>query len=547
MSRVHSTRGFFSFLVFTVFIFFFFYLAKTTRFRSLFLSFKEMLRMFRRSCLVPSQRRHPVRTPQRGVSWSNPVELLSSPVGLLGLLLGRRRTVSQSGSGPSPKEEEKKLEDKDSPPAFNKEAAALALVVLLVAAAWELAQRQWSLLSTKVKEMLYVTLEVRSHQEEYDMLMDWLSHCAKVGNGTTRNLSFKSHSGIVDGDDASDDDNGRDVEGGMSMEGKYIPGFGLHVIPFAGKSLWVTRSVDEAKKYQSNWHRAVDEVLTIVCLSRRRDTLDQLMMDVRRNWQLQAQKYVNIYVANPSVGGWDRLCRKAKRPLDTLYLPSATMNVVEELQRFLQSGEKYARLGVPWRRGYLFDGPPGTGKSSLIFGLAGHFGLPLHILSLKDKGMTDTQLLKSVNSVPRRSILVLEDLETAVHGSDEIAGSAAEGHVTVSGLLNALDGIASSDGRILVITANKPEKLPAALLRAGRVDRRISFSLIGDKEIESMVWNFCTTSTDSTEGTQRCVEQAQRELVARGKTGQRASPAEVQNALLDIVTLAAIHPSPAAK
>src|SRR4051812_35552483 len=73
----------------------------------------------------------------------------------------------------------------------------------------------------------------------------------------------------------------------------------------------------------------------------------------------------------------------------------------------------YANRGIPLRRGYLFHGPPGTGKTSLSFALAGVFGLDIHVISLLDPSLTEEDLSALFNSLPRRCVVLLEDIDTA--------------------------------------------------------------------------------------------------------------------------------------
>ncbi|CAD2213136.1 mitochondrial chaperone BCS1 [Angomonas deanei] len=151
----------------------------------------------------------------------------------------------------------------------------------------------------------------------------------------------------------------------------------------------------------------------------------------------------------------------------------------------------YLQLGIPWRRGYLLEGPPGTGKSSFVHALAGELCLPVHILSLQNAWMDDTTLLRCVSQLPPKCILLIEDIENAVrHSADdptEIGGSKQAG-VSMSALLNALDGITTSQGRLLIMTSNNSAKipLPEALLRPGRIDRRIEFTSLGASDYSRM-------------------------------------------------------------
>jgi chaperone BCS1 len=73
----------------------------------------------------------------------------------------------------------------------------------------------------------------------------------------------------------------------------------------------------------------------------------------------------------------------------------------------------YANRGIPYRRGYLFHGPPGTGKSSLTAALASVFGLDIHVVSLLEPTLTEEELGMLFTNLPARCIVLLEDIDTA--------------------------------------------------------------------------------------------------------------------------------------
>jgi chaperone BCS1 len=70
-------------------------------------------------------------------------------------------------------------------------------------------------------------------------------------------------------------------------------------------------------------------------------------------------------------------------------------------------------LGIPYRRGYLLYGPPGSGKSSFIQALAGELGYNICLLNLSERGLTDDRLNHLLSNTPERSILLLEDIDAA--------------------------------------------------------------------------------------------------------------------------------------
>jgi chaperone BCS1 len=106
--------------------------------------------------------------------------------------------------------------------------------------------------------------------------------------------------------------------------------------------------------------------------------------------------------------------------------------------------------------------------------LAGELDYSICMMSLSDDGMTDDRLAQALSVVPQRSIVLLEDIDAAFGSRVTATGGDAtpqsRSNLTFSGLLNTLDGVASSEERIVFMTTNYLERLDPALMRPGRVD-----------------------------------------------------------------------------
>ena len=185
-----------------------------------------------------------------------------------------------------------------------------------------------------------------------------------------------------------------------------------------------------------------------------------------------------------------------------------------DLSRFLGAREWYVARGVPWRRGYLLHGPPGTGKSSAIRALASELGLGVAMLDLARPSLTDDELREALFQAPRRAIVAMEDIDAVFSGRE--AGRGA----SFSGLLNAIDGIGAQEGRALVMTTNHPERLDPALVRPGRADLHVELGPIGGAAAALLYERFFPGEA----GLARRFEQAIGD--------RRLSPADVQGWLL---------------
>jgi chaperone BCS1 len=141
--------------------------------------------------------------------------------------------------------------------------------------------------------------------------------------------------------------------------------------------------------------------------------------------------------------------------------------IVADIEMFKNKKQWYVDKGIPYRRGYLLYGEPGGGKTSLCMSIAAHFEKNISILNLGGKTLSDNDLQQFIAECNPNSVLIIEDIDTIFKGRER----ETENSLTMSGLLNALDGALSGHDRILFMTTNYKEHLDPALIRPGRADR----------------------------------------------------------------------------
>ncbi|KAG7633979.1 AAA-type ATPase N-terminal domain [Arabidopsis suecica] len=193
----------------------------------------------------------------------------------------------------------------------------------------------------------------------------------------------------------------------------------------------------------------------------------------------QKFKTLKIFTVDSYSVEWTSVTLDHPSTFRTLALdPEVKKNLVEDLDRFVQRKGFYGRVGKAWKRGYLLYGPPGTGKSSLIAAIANHLNFDIYDLDLTSLN-NNAELRRLLMSTANRSILVVEDIDCSIElkdrSTDQENNDPLHKTVTLSGLLNFVDGLWSSCGneRIIVFTTNYREKLDPALLRPGRMDMHI--------------------------------------------------------------------------
>ncbi|KAJ3133992.1 hypothetical protein HDU90_005340 [Geranomyces variabilis] len=101
----------------------------------------------------------------------------------------------------------------------------------------------------------------------------------------------------------------------------------------------------------------------------------------------------------------------ASRGLDSVALDKQQEAILlRDLTNFHDDKAFYVRMGLPYRRGYLFSGPPGTGKTSLINAISATYNRDIYYMNLKEIA-DDAALQSAFDSVPRNCILVFEDID----------------------------------------------------------------------------------------------------------------------------------------
>ena len=108
--------------------------------------------------------------------------------------------------------------------------------------------------------------------------------------------------------------------------------------------------------------------------------------------------------------------------------------------------------------------------------------------------MSDDRLQHRLADAPENSIILLEDIDAAFVSREmnPKLESAYQGltPLTFSGLLNAIDGVTSTEGRIVFMTTNYIERLDPALIRPGRVDYKEYIGFCTRYQLITMFRNF---------------------------------------------------------
>ena len=420
------------------------------------------------------------------------------------------------------------------------------------------------------------SVTIYNYDPIYDNILNWVAEQAALRQ--VRNLRGYSAGESFDEDsdemktvqDLSEDSIFNFNNWAASSPPLYQPHTGFHRFWHKGRLFWFSLDKERVPGGFMGMMVQNEERIVLTTIGRSTHPIKALILETRdRHLAHQTSKTV---IRRPSPkeqrgrgrSAWNKVAMRPSRPMGTVVLDDKQKAMIlKDINDFLhpRTPRWYANRGIPYRRGYLFHGPPGTGKTSLSFALAGVFGLDIYCLSLSEATLTEEDLITLFNSLPRRCVVLLEDIDSAgvlrkksdgeeekkgggkgrnkrkaddeenkeekkeeeekedpttatasaiakavaqaVKGANDASEAGRRGPslnnqgVSMSGLLNAIDGVASQEGRVLVMTTNHPEKLDDALVRPGRVDMKIKFTLANKQQTRELFMRmYCEDAQD---------------------------------------------------
>uniref|UniRef100_A0A8H8CDY5 BCS1 N-terminal domain-containing protein n=1 Tax=Psilocybe cubensis TaxID=181762 RepID=A0A8H8CDY5_PSICU len=309
--------------------------------------------------------------------------------------------------------------------------------------------------------------------------------------------------------------------GHVDEHAEYVPTYDEPQL-FRWRGYWAEIRRSGSQKNQANYNAFIMDgsgslgKLSLTLYTRDMSALSALVDDARKKYMATSRPHVIVHSADQAMlsnhrgGAWRNAKRKNRRPLSSIILQEGVISsLVKDAREFIKSEAWYIKAGIPHRRGYLLYGPPGTGKSK-----AGELGLEIYSLALSSNMLDDAMLARLVSSIPKQAIILIEDIDCAFPSREdqENEESSMRGMmmgmnmmgmnrramnmarpgsaVTLSGLLNVLDGVGSEEGKLFFATTNYVERLDQALLRPGRIDVKIPYQLATQEQAAALFVRF---------------------------------------------------------
>ncbi|KAJ4972803.1 hypothetical protein NE237_005977 [Protea cynaroides] len=304
---------------------------------------------------------------------------------------------------------------------------------------------------------------------------------------------------------------------------------------FQGATFWWSSTVSHTPKF--SYFSASDEKRYYILTFHKR--YRNLVTDSYLNHVIEEGKAVGVrnqqrklYTNNSSDNWhgykktiWSHVVFEHPSTFQTLAMdPKKKNEIMEDLITFKRSKDYYKKIGKAWKRGYLLYGPPGTGKSSMIAAIANLLDYDVYDLELTIV-KNNTELRKLLIETSSKSIIVIEDIDCSLDltgqrkknkkkkekdekkegepkpdeiKEEEEKSKDTESKVTLSGLLNFIDGLWSAIGgeKLIIFTTNYVDQLDPALIRRGRMDKHIEMSYCNYEGFKVLAKNYLDLESD---------------------------------------------------
>ncbi|KAF8136765.1 BCS1 N terminal-domain-containing protein [Boletus edulis] len=376
--------------------------------------------------------------------------------------------------------------------------------------------------STAIRRRMLVSLEMNNKDHAYEWFLVWMAH-----NASTSSQKRAAHTWLRSHQLSVETAFEQRSNGSSSALFRFVAGPGTHWFKYHGA--WIQMNRERETRSMQLMSGTPWETVTLTTLSRDRHLFPQLLTEAR-DLALKGQE--GKLVIRTAWGiEWKQFGQpRRKRPLHSVVLDTGVNERVEhDVRAFLARRQWYADRGIPYRRGYLLHGPPGSGKTSFIQALAGSLSYDICLLNLSERGLADDKLIHLLSNAPERSFILIEDVDAAFNKRVRMSDDGYQSSITFSGFLNALDGVASGEERIIFMTTNHLEKLDPALIRPGRVDLNVLVDDASPTQAKTLFIRFYGESDEiSKEDIDRMGQQLEELTAMEMRQGRRISMAALQ-------------------
>lgn len=359
---------------------------------------------------------------------------------------------------------------------FSQGAIVAGIVMGIITWGKSIPGRIWA----TIKKLTTIDMRYNSDSPDYEAISRFVTETI-IRDTFSRNFVFQTET-------AFDTDSWREVPKHRGLTAGYGTHFGL----YRGWPVLVDRFVDEGSNTEK-----FKEHTVITFLTRSKKTVYNFSQDIARAAGRNLDKFENVPVHINSGSYWNKMGKLPLRRMDSVFTANnAGDRVVAAIKEFEAKKEEHHRLGLPHHMGIMLHGEPGCGKSSLIHAVATETERSIYYLNLgsveADRELTG---LLSGTRDWSKIILAIEDIDAAGvkvkrAESDEPATKKKKGAskaksddekspVSLSALLNVLDGILCPDGLVVIATTNHHTRLDPALIRPGRFDHTIELGKLG--------------------------------------------------------------------
>lgn len=342
-------------------------------------------------------------------------------------------------------------------------AGAMSLYVLgtLTYLCRKLPESLWKFLNKEFTTTFSINSENRGYNQEHFMgLVKWFNDVkwSKYSRSLSMNIDYESKTGAS-----------------MTVG----VGNGHHFFFYKNHLFLMTRSTAPQQGMQEIVHH-----INLTMLGRNKKIVEDLVEEFRYRVPPNRSR---VWKFNKE---WLPTSDISERTLDTVIIDR---DIKEELIRIIEefkiSEEWYTSRGLAYKKTFIFHGVPGTGKTSIVKALACHFKMNIALLNLNT--ISDEMLMQAVATIPRRSILAIEDFDSAkaTKRRDAIVAKMQSPSImeiellTLTGILNALDGVVGMHNTLTFMTTNVLDDIDPAIYRKGRVDYIFEIKALRHKEV----------------------------------------------------------------